>query len=110
MSHKQTGIGCFIICFISLFVAYERYQSNANAVAAMNALSGGMFGPLTGQGPLQPATPTITIYAMLFAVLTGAGGIVCFSKARHQDGIQRGRSSTRNMPKEELPNFDNLDV
>ena len=46
---KGVGIGCFVVCAILLFVAWERYQDNANKVEAMNNMVGGMAGQLMGQ-------------------------------------------------------------
>jgi hypothetical protein len=76
---KGIGIGCFVACAILLFVAWERYNSNANQVEAANRMMGplgGMMNQMTG-GKLEPGTPEATKYALFFAVLTGVGGGVC---------------------------------
>lgn len=72
-------IACFLICFLSAFVAFERYQSNANQVRALNSLTqSGPFGnaaqSVLGGSELKPAMPAPSKYAILLAVLSGAGG------------------------------------
>ena len=37
---KGIGIGCFVLCVILLFVAWERYQDNACFVLATNKAPG----------------------------------------------------------------------
>jgi hypothetical protein len=78
---KGVGIGCFVVCLILLFVAWERYQDNANKVEAMNKMAGGMAGQMMGAfgggAKLEPGVPDATKYALFFAVLTGIGGVVC---------------------------------
>ena len=37
---KGIGIGCFVVCAILLFVAWDRYQDNANQVDAINKIAG----------------------------------------------------------------------
>ena len=80
---KGVGIGCFVACAILLFVAWDRYQDNANKVEAANRLIGssplgGMMGQLTGGGArLEPGMPGATKYALFFAALTGISGVVC---------------------------------
>jgi len=78
---KGIGIGCFVVCAILLFVAWERYNDNANRVAAANNMMGplgGMVNQMTGGNlQLEPGTPEATKYALFFAVLTGIGGVVC---------------------------------
>lgn len=82
---KLSGIACLVICVICLFVAFERYQSNANNVKAMNQMQnasplGGMMQSMTGQAQMKPATPAATKYAVLFALVTGVGGGVLMAK------------------------------
>lgn len=79
MSNKQimmiAGILCLVICGVCCFVAYERYQANANNVKAMNSLQ--QSSPLGGMiGNMKPTTPAATKYALVFAVLSGLGGAV----------------------------------
>jgi hypothetical protein len=86
---KGIGIGCFVLCAILLFVAWERYQDNANKVEAANKMLqsspfggesplGGIMKGMTGNSKLEPGMPTATKYALAFAVLSGIGGVVCF--------------------------------
>ena len=74
---KLCGILCLVICAICVFVAIERYNTNANNVRAMNSLqqSSPIGGSLWG-GSMKPATPAATKYALLFAALSGIGGAV----------------------------------
>ena len=76
---RVLGIVALVVCAVCVFVAFERYQTNAKNVRAMNR------GPirLPGGGTLEtdlevfkPTTPTVTKYAMFFAVISGAGGVV----------------------------------
>ncbi len=76
---KILGIVALVVCAICVFVATERYQTNAKNVRAMNRspirLPGG--GTLeTDMEIFKPATPTVTKYAMFFALISGAGGAV----------------------------------
>ncbi|MBN1125100.1 MAG: hypothetical protein JXA82_08835 [Sedimentisphaerales bacterium] len=88
MSNQQIlmiiGVVCLVICAALLFVAVERYQTNANNVKAMNQMQqgspmGGMGGML---GPLKPATPAATKYAAAGAVLSGIVGVVLLVMSR----------------------------
>ncbi len=72
---KAIGIACFVVCAISLFVAFERSSANADTVNAFNNLSGGALG-------LKPATPAASKYAIFVAILSGVGGIVCLTRAK----------------------------
>lgn len=95
---KLLGIVCLVICAVCVFVAIERYQTNAKNVRAMNQMRnssplGGMMTQVTGQGQLKPATPAATKYAMVFALIFGAGGTVCLVKS--QGDTQRTVDSTR---------------
>jgi hypothetical protein len=78
---KGISIGCFVVCAILLFVAWERYQDNANKVEATNNLLGssplgGMMNQMTGGAKLEPGMPDATKYALFFAALAGIGGVV----------------------------------
>lgn len=93
MSKKQVGVGCFVFCFVALFVAFERYQNNANAVAAIQSSPlGGMMQSMVGTTQLKPATPAATKYALFAALLTGAAGIYCFASP---DSTTSGRARNR---------------
>ena len=98
---KLLGIACLVICAICLFVAIERYQTNANNVRAMNQFRnsspiGGMLGEMTGQGQMRPATPAATKYALLFALISGTGGGILLAKglqgrAGHDDPVENSK-------------------
>jgi len=90
---KGVSVLCFILCAVCLFVAYERYQDNASKVQAMNHMMGGRSSPLgdmLGAGPMEPAMPAATKYALLLAALTGAGGIVCLAMAPRAGSLPPG--------------------
>ncbi len=67
------AIVCGVACVVCLFVAYERYQTNADNVRAMEQLRGGM---LFGSGELTAATPAATKYALLGAGISVAGAVL----------------------------------
>ncbi len=82
---KVIGIVCLVICAISLFTAFERYQTNARNVRAMNR---GPI-PLPGGGTLEtnfevfrPGMPPATKYGLFFAALSAGGAAACFIAAR----------------------------
>ncbi|MCP4455019.1 MAG: hypothetical protein GY809_26460 [Planctomycetes bacterium] len=84
---KLLGIVCLVICAVCVFIAFERYQTNANNVQAMNQFRnssplGGMMGEMTGQSQMKPATPASTKYAIVFALIAGAGGAVLLVKSQ----------------------------
>ena len=81
---KLAGIVLLVLCAVCLFVAVERYQSNANAVKAMNQMGGGMFQAMTGGNELKPATPAATKYGLLGALIFGAGGGYCLLNSSKQ--------------------------
>lgn len=89
---KGIGVGSFVACLILLFVAWDRHEDNAKKVEAMNKMIngtplggmmdqlrsspiGGMMGGVDAK--LEPGMPDSTKYALVLAVLTGAGGIAC---------------------------------
>jgi len=79
---KPLGITLLVVAAICVFVAVERYNTNANNVRAINQMNGSSpFGGALGGGNLEPATPTETKYAAFFAVVTGIGGIVVLAKS-----------------------------
>lgn len=76
---RVLGIVALVVCAVCVFVAIERYQTNAKNVRAMNQ------GPIRmpGGGTLEtnfevfkPATPAATKYAIFFALISGVGGVV----------------------------------
>lgn len=79
---KVFGIVCLVICAICIFVAIERYSTNADNVRAMNAFQqSSPLGRMMGDGNMRPATPTATKYALLFAAISGIGGILLLVKS-----------------------------
>ena len=94
---KGLGVGCFVLCAILLFVAWERYDSNAKAVEAANRMMqsspfgvespfGGMMQQMTGRPKLEPSVPAATTYSLLFAALSAVGGVVCLVSAQKKPG------------------------
>jgi len=74
---KIVGIVCLVVCAVCVFIAIERYQANAGNVRAMNAMrQSSPFGGMMGGGQMKPATPAATKYALLFAAISGIGGVV----------------------------------
>lgn len=79
---KPIGIACLVVCAICLFIAFERYQTNASNVNAMQRMTESM--PFGGASPfreMRPATPTATKYALFFALISGAGGVICLVRS-----------------------------
>jgi hypothetical protein len=75
------------LCAILLFVAWERYNANAQAVEAANRMMqssplGEMMKGMTGGAPLQRSVPAATTYALNFAALSAVGGAVCLGMAQ----------------------------
>lgn len=77
---KIAGIVLLVVAAICLFVAFERYQSNADAVQAVNQIGGGLLQNVTG-GELNPGIPAATKFALLFAVVSGGAGGYCLWRA-----------------------------
>jgi hypothetical protein len=80
---KIAGIVALVVCAICIFVAIERYQTNANNVKAMNQLR--RSSPLSGMmgaGEMKPAAPAATKYAALFALVSGIAGGVLLVKSK----------------------------
>ena len=75
MDKKVVGIVGLVISAICLFIAIERYSTNANNVAAMNQLGGSLFGQ-----NLKPATPAATKLGLVFALVFGIGGGVLLTQ------------------------------
>ena len=79
---KGVGIGCFVLSLILAFVAFERYQANASNVAAAKQFMGNFpMGDMLGVQNVSPGTPTVTKYALFFALLSAGGGVACFVMA-----------------------------
>ncbi|MDX2096459.1 MAG: hypothetical protein SFW36_01675, partial [Leptolyngbyaceae cyanobacterium bins.59] len=77
---QRTGLVCCVLCSALLFVAYERYESNAKAARAINELT--QLFPINTGVTVTPAMPTASKYALFFAVLSGVGGVACFTASR----------------------------
>ena len=80
---KIAGIVALVVCAICIFVAIERYQTNANNVKAVKKLA--QSTPLSGMmgvGQMKPRTPAATKYAAIFAVISGVGGGVLLVKSK----------------------------
>ena len=80
---KIAGIVALVVCAICVFVAVERYQTNANSAEAANNLL--QSSPLSGMmkaGEITPGTPAATKYAALFAAVSGIGGGVLLVKSK----------------------------
>jgi hypothetical protein len=95
---KGIGIGCFVLCAILLFVAWERYQDHARKVKEANRVLEFFVGVLkqtTGSAPVvedksEPGVPPATMLSLLFAALSAIGGAVCFVVAAKK-GIEQLR-------------------
>ena len=69
---KIMGIVCLVVCAICLFVAVERYNTNAKKVRAMNSLQqSSPVGNMLGGAKLTPATPAATTLSPLAQALPG---------------------------------------
>ena len=78
---KIVGIIALVVCAVCVFVAIERYQTNANNVRAMNQMrDSSPLGGMMGAGEIRPATPAATKYALLFALISGIGGAILLVK------------------------------
>lgn len=83
---KILGIVCLVICAVCIFIAGERYNTNANNVRAMNEFQqSSPLGGMMGGSPMKPATPAATKYALFFAALSGIGGGVLILKSGKND-------------------------
>jgi len=91
MSKENLKIAGYVglsLAVILLFVAWERYSTNAKAVEAANRMMqsspmGGMMGEMmqqmTGQSEWKPSVPAATTYSLLFAAVSGIAGGACLS-------------------------------
>lgn len=79
---KVIGTICLVICAVCIFVAIERYNTNAGNVRAMNALP---LGGMMGGGNMKPATPAATKYSLLFAAISGIGGALLLVRSGQKE-------------------------
>ena len=80
---KIAGLVALVVCAIWIFVAVERYQTNASNAEAMNQIR--RSSPLSGMlnvGEIRPVAPTATKYAALLAAVSGIGGGVMLAKCK----------------------------
>jgi hypothetical protein len=77
---RIAGFILLVVCGVCLFVAFERYQANANNVRAMSGLMGGIG------GAVEPATPAATKYALFFALLSGGAALYCLTAGPKSNG------------------------
>ena len=85
---KIAAIVCLVISAVCIFIAVERYQTNANNVRAMKQMMnndatplGGMMNQMTGGVQIEAKTPAATKYAILFAAITAAAGGILLVKS-----------------------------
>ena len=99
---KGIGIGCFVVSAILLFVAWDRYNDNANQVAAANKMMGplgGVVNQMTGGNlQLEPGIPEATKYSLFFAVLVGIGGVVCIVMSPKMGAAKSSQRATPPNP------------
>ncbi len=81
-AQQVTGVLLLFLGVACVYVAIERYQSNADAVKAMNQRGGRLFEAMTGGEGLVPKIPLATKQALVGALLFGAGGTACLLTAR----------------------------
>jgi hypothetical protein len=112
---KPIGIGCFVVCAISMFVAWERYQDNANRVAAANKMMssspfGGMMQQMTGGAQMEPGVPTASKYGIAIGVLAAVVGVVCVSMPVNNKSKKKRRrvSASADLP-DRLPGLGDSD-
>ena len=79
---KGIGIGCFVVGAFLIFFAFERYQANADNVAAVKQMMQDFpMSSMFGTPNVRPGVPTVSKYAAFFGVLAIAGGVGCFMMA-----------------------------
>jgi len=94
---KIVGIVCLVVCAVCIFIAIERYQTNADNVRAMNAMQqSSPLGGMMGGGEMTPATPAATKYALLFAAISGIGGVALLIMASQPTGERKADGSAVN--------------
>lgn len=95
----MTGIVCLIISAVCLFVAMERYTTNASNVRAMNAMNKRseqrmnnfqlqhfpqhFQEPVNSSAHMVPAVPTVSKYTFVFAIISGVVGSILLKKSKH---------------------------
>lgn len=89
-SMKWVGVVCLVLAGILVFVAIERYQTNANNVRAMNGMmqnnpAAQMMG-VSGSN-IKPATPAATKYALVGMAVFAAAGIFCLVQKGKQNSL-----------------------
>jgi hypothetical protein len=77
---KVVGILCLVICLICLFVAVERYRTNAENVRIIRTQGWGPI-PEMVRWESREGIPVATQYAVFFALLSGIGGGVLLLKS-----------------------------
>lgn len=76
---KGIAVICLVVCIVALFVAFERYQHNAEQVRTIEDISD--MTPFGGMIDISPGIPTVTKYALFFAVLSGVGAVASWMMA-----------------------------
>jgi hypothetical protein len=96
---KIVGIVALVICVVCIYVAIERYQTNANNVRAMNQFTGSSpFSTMMPQMQMEmkPAMPAITKYAIVFALISGIGGVVLLIKSKNENPVRQNNEQQTN--------------
>ncbi len=75
---KGVGVGCLVLAAVLFFAAWERYESNA---ANVRAIQQSPLAEMLGGANLTPSTPAATKYCVLFGVIATVGGVVCLVRA-----------------------------
>ncbi len=81
---KIVGIVALVVCAICIFVAIERYQTNAgNAKTVNQIVQSSPLSGMLGAGEVKPGIPAASKYAALLAGVSGIGGglLLVMSKA-----------------------------
>ncbi|MFN9721254.1 MAG: hypothetical protein ACK58L_21360 [Planctomycetota bacterium] len=95
---KIAGYVCLALTAVLLFVAWERYSTNAKAVEAVNRMMnnspmggvmGGMMQQMTGQSKLEPSVPAATTYSILLAVISGVAGAALLAASQEKQKTKR---------------------
>lgn len=79
---RGIGVGLIVLGLVLGFVGIERYQANADNVAAVKQMMGGFpMGDMLGLKEINPGMPTASKYALFFAALSLGGGVACLVMA-----------------------------